>query len=57
MFAGGADRQWAQAERDTRQQLRALGVDASAKIFAGEGHVPRSLTSQRLLQVLNGLRR
>ncbi|MFQ5702181.1 MAG: hypothetical protein ACE5HU_10085, partial [Acidobacteriota bacterium] len=56
MFAGGADHQWAEAERSTRRRLQKLGIDASVEVFPGEGHVPRSMTTERFLNLLDGLR-
>jgi len=56
MFAGGADRQWAAAERATKKRLDTLGIKASVEVFPGEGHIPRSMTAGRFMDLIGRLR-
>jgi pimeloyl-ACP methyl ester carboxylesterase len=53
LFAGGDDSEWVEAMQRTEIRLRELGArDVSLKVFAGEGHVPPSLTAAQLYEVL-----
>lgn len=56
MYAGGADRDWADATRRTKERLAALGIPSSMEIFEGEGHVPDSLTGEPIMVYLDSIR-
>ncbi|MFQ5767144.1 MAG: hypothetical protein ACE5ID_04085 [Acidobacteriota bacterium] len=56
MFAGGNDHQWVKMERETKEKLDTLGIEASLTVFPGEGHVPSSMEGARVMKLLEKLR-
>jgi len=57
LFVGGEDTAFLVLARRTEAALRALGADVRADVLPGEGHAPRSLEGERVMDVLEGLRR
>ena len=56
LFAGGDDKDWANAARSTQEKLETLGIPVQVEVFPGEGHVPPSMTAHRFLDLLESLR-
>jgi len=56
LFAGGTDKKWVDAGRSTKKRLDKLGIPAELEVFPDEGHVPRSMTAERFLDLLESLR-
>ncbi|MGE3167107.1 MAG: nuclear transport factor 2 family protein [Planctomycetota bacterium] len=57
LFAGGDDAPWVARMRETQELLVALGARATLEVFPNEGHVPPSLTAERLFETLDARRR
>jgi len=57
MFAGERDTEWVRLMHDTEQRLKALGISVETTVLPGEGHVPPSLDGERIMTLLEKLRK
>lgn len=56
MFVGGDDTQWLDACKLTEQTLKGLGYIVELHVFAGEQHIPHSLTSADIFDAIERIR-